>query len=169
MRHPVIATLLAAALAMGPIGATGARAANNDQLGRLLAGAAAVAIIGLAYKADQKHDRKQAAQAQTHAPAPDRYEPPRGKHFGLRDKRHTKNRDGHQVFFGPKQVPRACLRHVQTRWDTRDFLSSSCLERSMRGDVNRLPRQCSAVYHGRRGPVAGYDPHCLGRFGWHQV
>lgn len=124
MKRPLIATVLAAAIALTPMTATTASAQNNDQLGRILAGAATIAILGYAYKQDKKHERRKERVVTRHAPAPvyrspkrrHHYESPRfGRHDGYRGRADRTIR-----------VPVSCLRKIRTRNGVQTVIARNC-------------------------------------------
>jgi hypothetical protein len=165
--RPLLASLLAACLALTPLGAqrAEAQATTNDQLSQLLAGAATLAILGLAWKADKDHDRK--TQVQRAPSYPHRFDnPPRYRDrtpYPAYRHGHAPRKEYRNAY--RKIVPSGCLREIPTSHGVERFFARPCLEQSMR-NASQLPRDCARVFRGYRGPVTGYVPGCLHRYGW---
>lgn len=124
MKRPLIATLLAAALALSPMSATIASAQSNEQLGRFLAGAATLGILGYAYHKDKKHDRERSRVVTRHAPAPIYREKQRrhysdNSRFGRQDRAHYRGQRS-------VRIPVSCLRQVRTRHGVQTVIARNC-------------------------------------------
>lgn len=145
MTRTLMSAMLAATLALAPVGAAPAHAGNND-LNRILGGVAAVIILGATYDhlRDRRNRDKPAARPDRDDRHPDRYRPDHSSRI----------------------VPEQCLRTSKTRHGTERYFAEPCLRRAMR-NVNRLPQACAFEVRGRKGrSVIGYAPRCLRDYGW---
>ncbi|WP_102110250.1 hypothetical protein [Oceaniglobus roseus] len=160
---------LAAALAFSPVAATPAQAQDNSnqQLARILAGAATVAIIGLAINREKQRERN-AAAVPVHdwrRPVPPVYQQPRYR-LPRHDKPRYEHHDRHDWRDRDQRtVPASCLRTIYNRHGAQTLFGARCISRSMR-HPNRLPQQCAQTLRSDRGWVTGFEPGCLQRYGW---
>lgn len=142
MTKRLIATVLAASLAMTSVAVTPARAADSGEIGRFLLGAGALFIIGsaLANRDKRNYDRDDYVTR--------RYEEPRRKYKPRR-----------------KVVPSACLRVNRFDNGPRRYFGRHCLSKRMRY-VERLPRACYTTIWTDRGARGVYAARCLRNHGW---
>ncbi|MDJ0630650.1 MAG: hypothetical protein QNJ44_20510 [Rhodobacter sp.] len=148
MTKRLIATVLAASLALTSVAATPARAADSGEIGRFLLGAGALFIIGSAIA---NNDRRHKYNNRSYDS--DRYV----------TRRHVDPRP--RVKPRRKVVPSACLR--VNRWNNgpRRFFGHRCLSRNMR-HVGRLPIACHRKIWTNRGQRSVYHARCLRNHGW---
>ncbi|SES28034.1 hypothetical protein SAMN04490244_10932 [Tranquillimonas rosea] len=156
MTRRMIPLILGAALALTPAASLPARAAPND-LGRIIAGVAALAIVGKLI-----HDNR--AEAKEAEPEDDRHDRWTDRDRGD-DLRHRDGagRGGKGGRGARRSLPAACLRDVPGRAGR--WAGAACLERAG-VPTARLPQRCAARIHahGRERPV--FAPRCLARAGY---
>ena len=134
-----IAALSAAALAPSP-----ARAASEEDIARILAGLAALAIVGKALSdRDRDDDDKPPVIAPHRSKPKDHYRP-----------RHD-----------AKTVPVRCLRTYETRQGVRRVVMRDCAERTV-AEPWELPRQCLLRVQTRHGPAEAYGGRCMRQHGY---
>ncbi|TCM87567.1 hypothetical protein [Rhodovulum steppense] len=131
-----LAPLLAAAVALTPIAAAPARAA--DDLARILLGAAAVYVI-----VDKLESNRRAVNRVEKSQAAG-WQSPRGY-----------NR--HQV------IPASCVRTINTRRGPERVVTERCLRNE---GIRRLPDRCEISVRGNRGSVDAYRLSCLQNAGY---
>lgn len=156
MHRKFIALILAAATAVSTLSAAPARA--DEDIGKVLAGLAALAIIGAALN-DARDDNPPVVHRRSH-PYP-------GNSVGRPYERRSPVVNPRPL---PQRVtrndlPQQCLRRFEGyRGNTRLF-GLNCLQRNYR-HVNQLPYACRVqVGNGRQGNV-GYEPVCLRERGY---
>ncbi|SLN67768.1 hypothetical protein ROJ8625_03484 [Roseivivax jejudonensis] len=163
---PIRTTLIAAAIATAfvPASVAPARAADRDDIARILGGAAALAIIGSAVNAarDTDHDRDKRRVVIRDRDRDDH-------RFRDRDRRHHV-RPGHRGRIlrheSRRTLPARCLRRVETRHgrDAR-LLGTRCLLRNGVA-AYRLPDACRQLVRLRGGVHQAYDARCLRKRGY---
>lgn len=132
MRKTILNITLVTALGFSSVGATPAMANDNERLGQILLGVAALAILGKAIE-----DRKDRKQATTHNP-PRQVTAPRRK-----------------------VLPRDCVRRHATRQGHVRMAAQRCLKNS-NVRVNRLPDGCFERVRTLQGKVRrGFGVRCL--------
>lgn len=142
MRH-ILALALSAALAL-PTFTAPARAGDDDDFARLLAGVATLFVIGKAIEMSQEDARDHKK---------------RKKH-----KKHYKK--GHKKGHGAKPhqkrlLPAQCLKN---RGGYR-MMAAGCLKRKY-GSTDHLPRACYTRVFTQDGPRKGFEPGCLRERGY---
>lgn len=165
MRHSILATCLAAALALSPFAAPKAKAADfEDAIGLLiLLGAAAVAVDALDGNDSAKKTTttRRTGTYRSYEPERDwrspydaapRYQK-RTPHWS--NSRHNRG----------KVIPGRCLRSYDTRRGEVRAYSERCLQRYMR-NAQFLPQSCERSVRTDRGRADIYLPRCLKREGW---
>ncbi|GAA0296696.1 hypothetical protein [Rhodovulum strictum] len=131
-----LAPLLAASIALTPVAAAPARAA--DDLAKILLGAAAVYVI-----VDKlESNRRSANRVETNQAAG--WYGPRGH-------------DRHRV------IPASCVRSVDTRRGSERIVTERCLRNE---GIRRLPDRCEISVRGPRGSVDAYRLSCLQNAGY---
>lgn len=138
IRKLITATVIAAAIALSGI-ASPAAAATNQDMRRLLAGAAGIAALAVILNAGKRNQ----AQAQ---PRPQPQHPGHGR--------------PHQAYV----LPDHCASEERTHrgWET--FYTPHCLQRA---GLNRLPNNCEVrISSSRERGRAMYDGACLERAGY---
>lgn len=149
MIKPLITTIAALSLALAsPATAQGV---DREDLGKLLIGLAAVAVIGAAI--EENRDRDDTTEVN------DRHN---GNNWGgIRQNNNwsSLNRSNRCV------LPRECFRRVETRFGTQAMFGQRCLEQNYR-HVNSLPTRCAVRTYTHNGPRRGFDPQCLREQGY---
>ena len=163
-----IALIAAAAMAVTGLTAAPARA---DDTARVLAGLAALAVLGIAVKKhqDRKHERQRVSRDRRPDIPVWRVEPRRhGTHqrpngdFPLHPQ--VKPRplpDDLQRYV----LPRQCLRQLKSHGDRKLVVGERCMQRNF-DHVRRLPRNCRVEARTERGPRRGYSLECLENRGY---
>ncbi len=135
MFNKMTAFILSATLALTSLSAAPAMAENGERA-RLLAGLAALAIIGSAINDANNNNN--------HAPALDRSKPQPQPHVQR-----------------PRNVlPRVCLGNYNTPDGNQYWMRARCLENKFRG-AHRLPRDCKRQVWTVQGREKMYSPSCL--------
>lgn len=120
-----------------------AQGLNREDVGKLLIGLAAVAVIGAAIENNSGTDDATRVQGNNWR--------------GI-------NRDNDWSRLNSvnsrQTLPTACLRNVETRFGTQRMYGQQCLQRNYRY-VNTLPERCEVRVFGNSGPQNGFDPTCL--------
>lgn len=153
MFKPLIAGITALSLTLATTTPTYAQGMDREDVGKLLFGLAAVAVIGAAI--DQNRDRNRSRNRSTPA-----HETPQlngiNRNPGWSDlgRQHQTNSSGRRA------LPHACLRSVETRFGTQRMFGKRCLENNYR-HASRLPERCAVRVYTNDGPRRGFDPLCL--------
>ena len=147
MRTATISAILALAIGIAPISARPANALTDTELLALLAGIAAVAVIGKEIRDKRKEESRapQVSQRKIYG---------HGKNHGQFQKRNR------------RLLPAQCLRMIERPGrDDRRVLGARCLERN---DVrlSRLPDDCLLSVRTNRGYRDAYGARCVQRNGW---
>jgi len=126
---------------------------NRDDVGKLIFGLAAIAVIGTAI--DRNNDRDQRS-AQTTPVRDNRQwgDVGRTNRWSNLDRQQQRNRNSRRA------LPRSCLRTVETRFGDQRLFGKRCLERNYQY-VNSLPDRCAVRLYTTDGPRRGFDPYCL--------
>ncbi|MFP4044799.1 MAG: hypothetical protein ACLFTP_09580 [Rhodosalinus sp.] len=144
MLRQALALVAAAALAAGALAPSPARAASEEDIAKILAGLAALAIVGKALSDRDRDDDDKPPVIAPHRPKPkDHYRP-----------RHD-----------AKTVPVRCLRTYETRQGVRRVVMRGCAERTV-AEPWKLPRQCLFRVQTRHGPAEVYGGRCLRKSGY---
>ena len=137
-KKEMIAGALGLSLALTSVTTTPVRA--DDDIGKVIAGIAAIAIIANAAK--KRSERREASRNHTyHAP---RAKAPRKRRIA-------------------KVAPRECLRNQWTHAGYRQVYGAKCLNRYSQF---KLPHQCRRVARYNSGPRVFFTRYCLQQFGW---
>ena len=143
MTRKILATVLAASIALTSVGAAPAQAGSrDDQIGQLIAGAITLFIFSKVVEANKRNDRARARPAPV--PTPSRPKPSRIS----------------------KILPDECFFNANDRFGQRGVYGKRCL-RDVMPNANRLPAHCEdrvRIRNGRRANV--YDARCLFRDGY---
>lgn len=142
MTKQFLAMVLSASLALTSVTVTPARA--DDDVGKVLAGIAALLVIGTAinkhkHKKERQHVNRRAPE-QVWKPTP-KYEQPR----------HV------------KRAPQRCLRNQWTHRGTREVYGARCMNRHAEA---QLPLRCLRQADVKQGPRRFYTKRCLRKNGW---
>lgn len=151
MFKPIIAGITAVSLMLASAAPLQAQGLDRDDVGKLLLGLAAVAVIGTAI--DQNRNREQERSAQVH-------ETPQWGGINRNNGWSDLNRQHRNTQNNRNVLPHACLRTVETRFGNQRMFGRRCLERNYR-HVNRLPERCAVQIYTSNGPRRGFDPLCL--------
>ncbi len=151
MLKPLIAGITALSLTLAAAVPAQAQGMNREDVGKLLIGLAAVAVIGAAI--EENRDRNSDRSTPVH----DRHDwngINRNNDWSDLNRQHSSNRDRHRA------LPHGCLRTVETRFGNQRMFGKRCLERNYR-HVNSLPDRCAVRIYTNDGPRRGFDPLCL--------
>lgn len=140
MKRSIIASLMALSLAVTPMAAAPARAANDD-LGRTLAGVITFMIFAHALDDTLSGKNRKATTSRRYTPAPSRV---------------------YRQFY----LPARCYFRINTPRGPRAVYGKTCLQEFMY-HAERLPRACERTVHVRYGRSAKvYDAQCLRQRGY---
>ncbi len=156
MFKPIVAGLTALSLTLAMATPVTAQGLDREDVGKLLIGLAAVAVIGAAI--EENRDRRSADRS---TPAHDTTQ----RNGINRNNNWSDLNHQNQSHNARRTVPYECLRTVETRFGEQRLFGRRCLERNYR-HVNRLPDRCAVQLYTSRGPVRGYDPLCLREQGY---
>lgn len=149
MFKPLIAGIAALSLTLATAMPTYAQGMNREDVGKLLIGLAAVAVIGAAIEENRDRPRSTPVHDTNQWSGINR----NNDWSGL-NRQHRHSRDARRA------LPHACLRTVETRFGTQRMFGRRCLERNYR-HASRLPERCSVRLYTSDGPRNGFDPLCL--------
>jgi hypothetical protein len=152
MSRKFISTVLAASIAVTGFFAAPARAGDDD-VAKVIAGMAALFIIGSAIKKSRNDDNH---GYNNHVSRGNRYE---GDIQEAQPRRHTRPRPLPQRA-NRKKLPSECLRRFETRRGTVRMMAQRCLERNYRF-THALPQQCHTRVRTENGKRRGYAMRCL--------
>ena len=160
MARKFIATILAAALAISAFSLP-ARAASEKDIIKLLAGAAAIAIIGKAIKDGRDREREAVTRQRTQTVRP-QYVRPGYRNDRGRGHAHDRNRHDRGYVDQTRRmvIPSSCKVRVGTRAGTLDGYDYRCLQRNV-SFADRLPGRCVVAADATRGPRFVYSSRCL--------
>lgn len=153
-----IAGLTAISLTMTTVGPVQAQGLNEEQVGKVLFGVLATAVIATAISKQRDKDRAEPVEvhgSRTWAPRPrnprvEHPRQPRGQ-WGERGERGERDR---------MSLPAECFVSYQTRYGQVRMFGRDCMRRNYR-NVGLLPAACSVRAATREGPRNGWDPQCL--------
>ncbi len=151
MFKTIVAGVTALSLSFTSAAPVQAGGLTEDEIGKLLFGLAAVAVIGSLV--ENNHDRRKVEVTRT----PTLRQTPqiqRG-HQPTRSRQNPNRR----------ALPRECLRRVETRRGVQRVFGARCL-RNNYAFADRLPGQCIINLRTNIGPRRGFDPACLRSFGF---
>ena len=151
MFKPLIAGITALSLTLATTTPLHAQGMNREDVGKLLIGLAAVAVIGAAIEENRDRGRDQSTTVHDR---PQWNGINRNNNWSDLNHNHRTSRDARRV------LPSACLRNVETRFGTQRMFGKRCLERNYR-HASRLPERCAVRLYSSNGPRQGFDPHCL--------
>lgn len=147
-RKMLIASILAAALALAPAAPAVAEPGGQDYAKILLGLLAAGAIVNAL-----QNERERERQAQRNRNQPTAW---------VRDRHHGQNRGRGQGRF---VLPARCEFEVRTRSGWTDVLGKTCLDNAgVR--VSRLPNECAFEVRTERGRRTVYGERCLRDYGY---
>jgi hypothetical protein len=149
MFKPLIAGITALSLTLATTAPLHAQSIDRENVGKLLIGLAAVAVIGAAIEENRDrsrstpvHDNRQTGGIN------------RNNSWSDLNRNHRHNNDARRV------LPGGCLRTVETRFGNQRMFGQRCLERNYR-HASRLPERCAVRLYTNDGPRRGFDPLCL--------
>ena len=151
MFKPLIAGIAALSLTFTTATPTYAQGLDREDVGKLLIGLAAVAVIGAAIEEnrDRNRDRSTPAHDTPNWNGINR----NGGWSGLADN-HDANVSSRRL------LPHECLRRVETRYGPQRIFGKRCLDNNYR-HASRLPDRCAVRVYTNNGPRRGFDPQCL--------
>ena len=159
MFKPWIAGITALSLTLAMTSPVQANGLDREDMGKLLFGLAAVAVVGAAINnnnrdnnRDNDRDNDRATQRTQTV-----------QHGRDRNRSWAELHRPQQRRFA--ELPRECLRSVETRFGTQRLFTERCLQRS-HVQVNRLPNRCAVRLFTTQGPRNGFDPLCLREQGY---
>ncbi|MGR3491704.1 MAG: hypothetical protein ACU0DW_06560 [Shimia sp.] len=159
------AWLTAGALALATVSPTTALANNQEDLGKVVAGA--IGLLILKEIIDNKKDDKRSArtakpQKHVHKPKqnskPKVHKAPHHAHVPLRPNGQYAGKLRHAL-------PQQCLRHLHTDRGMRAVFGRKCMMRHYHA-VHRLPENCLRSHWTHKGWRHGWAPRCLSRNGY---
>lgn len=164
MSRKFISTILAATLAVTTFAAQPARAASEEDIARILAGAATIFIIGKAIQSSRDNDddgKKKSKSHKDHSDR-DRYKPK--KHTSRNDDRYHRygRHETGRSSYGHRStpLPKSCQVTARTRGGHEALFGARCLDRSYQS-ARRLPGECLRNVQSFRGERQAYSGSCL--------
>jgi len=153
MFKTLTAGITAISLTLATAAPVQANGIDREEVGKLLFGLAAIAVIGAAL--EENRERNQTKQAQSNR-----------SWSGINSGSWSDLNRQHQQEVAQRRVlPRDCLRSVETRFGTQRLFGQRCLERNYRHHAN-LPARCAVRVYTDNGPRNGFDPLCLREQGY---
>lgn len=152
LKH-LIAGLTALSLTLAPAAPVHAQGMDRENVGKLIFGIAAIAVLSAAIDNSRRNDRATTRSQTVH----DRSNQNNGWGNGNRQRAQDQSRY--------RDLPRECLRSVETRFGTQRLFVQRCLERNY-ARANRLPERCAVRIYTTDGPRSGFDPLCLREQGY---
>lgn len=151
MHRKFIALIITVAVAV--TGLTAPARADTDDIAKVLAGIAALAIIGKAISDHNDDDRTVTRHVYQ---TPPRYQPVPPRYVTPRPVPPAVSR---------YNLPRHCLRSYAINRGTIRLVEAGCLNRNYR-HARSLPYACQYQFSDRRGRHTGYEPVCLRERGY---
>lgn len=158
MFKPLIAGITAISLTLATTTPLHAQGMDRDDVGKLLFGLAAIAVIGTAIDRNRDRDRDRNRSTRAH-------QTPQTGGIHRNNGWSELNREHQRATNSRRVLPRACLRTVETRFGDQRLFGQRCLERNYR-HVSRLPERCAVRVYTTNGPRSGFDPLCLREQGY---
>ena len=155
MFKPLIAGITAISLTLATTTPLHAQGMDRDDVGKLLFGLAAIAVIGKAIEQNRERDRDRDRNRSTQV-----HQTPQSGGINRNNSWSDLNREHQTTNNGRRALPHACLRTVETRFGNQRLFGQRCLERNY-CHVNRLPERCAVRVYTNDGPRRGFDPLCL--------
>lgn len=155
MHRKFIALIIAAATAITTLTATAAPARANEDFGKVLAGLAALAIIGAAIN-DAHKDHGPAVTRRSTRPVDDWSRKPAVRPAPVRPLPSAVTR---------YDLPQQCLRRFEGYRGNSRLLGLTCLQRNYR-HTGSLPYACQVNFGNGRHNATGYEPVCLRERGY---
>ncbi len=155
-----IAFILAASLAITGVSAVPAQAGSDA--GKIFAGLAGLAVLGILGAALHDHNTRDRATVSRLQPPHGGYQPP-----------HT-HRPHHPTpkplppRFGRYDLPAKCVKTFPRYSRSHNLVGANCLERNAQ-QLNRLPQACRVSFWNGRQNRTGYKPQCLNQHGYRLV
>jgi len=158
MFKSIIAGVTAISLTFASTTPLHAQNMNRNDVGKLIVGLAAIAVIGAAIDQNRDSDRR---STQT-TPVRD------NRQWGDIDRTNRWSNPGRQQQRGRnsrRTLPQSCLRTVETRFGSQRLFGKRCLERNYQFE-STLPERCAVRLYTANGPRRGFDPFCLREQGY---
>ena len=164
MSRKFIAAVLAVSTTIAAVSAVPARAASEEDIARLLAGAATIFIIGKAIQNSRDDDRRDTSTEVIRHNTPD-YRPHVSKPYGPgNDKPFPRLVPREGKHRGGAVLPAACVRHIEGG-RVGKVVMGRCLERN-NIHTKSLPKACHMTVETRRGAARAYALPCLRHRGY---
>jgi hypothetical protein len=151
MLKSLIAGVAALSLTLASAAPAAAGNLDREDVGKLLIGLAAVAVIGAAIEQNRDDTRSTPVHHNNGWSGINR----NNNWSNLR----RNNNNSRRV------LPHDCIRRVETRFGTQRMFGKRCLERNYR-HVSNLPGRCAVRVYTDNGPRRGFDPQCLREQGY---
>lgn len=148
MTRKIVAAALAATLALGPLSAAPARAADGEDIAKAILGATALFVIVNEIDKDKK--RKSYRDVQ---PAQRDWRDAWGNDRHRYQNRHRSSRE----------IPAYCVNRIETRKGPRFLVGERCAEKA---GARNLPKHCEVDIRGRHSQRDVYGLRCLKNEGY---
>ncbi|MGH1423664.1 MAG: hypothetical protein ACRBBU_02970 [Pseudooceanicola sp.] len=161
MARKFIATILASSIAITAFTAP-ARAGNNDNLVRFLAGATALVIIGKALEGSGSHSAKPQYKVYGYGTNPKPHHD-HGRKYSHGNKHHGKphKSSNHDI----RRMPESCRLSMRTSSGMITGYGYKCVQKFPRV-AGRIPGHCVTAAKSKHGPRFVYTTRCLQRAGY---
>jgi len=153
MLKSLIAGVAALSLTLASATPMAAQGLDREDMGKLLIGLVAVAVIGAAI--EENRDDKRTTQVHHN----------RNNNWNGINRNNNWSNLNNNNNNRRRALPRECLRRVETRFGTQRMFGQLCLERNYR-QINSLPGRCAVRFYTDNGPRRGFDPQCLREQGY---
>ena len=154
MMKSLVAGVTALSLTFATVSPAQAEGFDREDVGKLLLGLAAVAVIGAAIENNQRQGT-QPDVTRTHTP----------RSGSWADLNRPQHRPDNRRDERARILPADCLQTVETRFGPLRLFGQRCLERNYRYTAD-LPERCEVRVYSDRGPRDGFDPLCLREQGY---
>lgn len=153
MRKSLITGLTALSLTFAVVSPVHANGLDREDLGKIVFGLAALVALGAIVEDGSSDD----SVVQAHERTRRGYQSPQNWSDLNRPRPRAQHRHA--------DLPRNCLRAVDTRFGTIRMFGQRCLQRNYARAAS-LPSRCAVRVYTADGPRRGYDPQCLREQGY---
>lgn len=157
-----LTTVLTSAAMIGILSAPAPARADSEDVGKIIFGIAAAALIAKAI--NERNDRKEVSRSQAgQLGSIERYRlnDRRILDGSIRPYNQQKTRRGYKN----NPLPQACLRIIETNGRESLGYNSRCVSRNYEF-ASKLPSRCETILRTNRGFKSVYEARCLRREGW---
>lgn len=154
MLKSLIAGITALSMTLASTMPAQANGLDREDVGKLLIGLAAVAVIGAAIENNNDRDDDRSTRVHDRTYRAPQVTPPRHNDWTSLNRHNSR-----------WTLPYDCIRRVETRFGDIRMFGQRCLERNYR-HVNSLPGRCAVRVYSNDGPRRGFDPLCLREEGY---